>query len=64
MPAAFVAVTAIVGAGQIAGPWIAGALADHLGPGSVTAFAGSVYALGAVLAFVDAKVAGAPRAER
>lgn len=59
--AAFVAVTAIVGAGQIAGPWIAGALADGFGPSAVTVFAGGVYALGAILAFIDAKAAGVPR---
>lgn len=61
--AAFVAVTAILGAGQIAGPWVAGAFADRFGPSAASVFAGSVYALGAVLAFIDAHVAGMPQAE-
>ena len=58
--AAFVAITAVVGVGQIAGPAVAGALADHFSPNSVTMFSASVYALGAALAFIDAKVATAP----
>ena len=51
---AFAAVTTIFGVGQLAGPLIAGAIADHFGLAAVPVFAGSVFLAGALAAAIDA----------
>ena len=47
--------TAWLALGQVAGPAIAGMLADHLGPGSASLFAACAYAAAAFLAYADAR---------
>jgi len=44
------AFTALFAAGQTAGPWIAGALADHLGSGATVTFTAALCATAAVFA--------------
>jgi len=61
---AFTAVTTVFGVGQLLGPLAAGFVADHAGLATVPAFAGAVFAAGALLAAVDASLAGATRAPR
>ncbi len=51
---AFAAVTTVFGAGQLAGPLIAGAVADAFGLAAVPLFAGCVFIAGAIAASVDA----------
>ena len=51
---AFAAVTTVFGVGQLAGPLIAGAIADHFGLSAVPVYAGCVFLAGAVAAAIDA----------
>jgi MFS family permease len=53
-PYFFSLATTVMGAGQLLGPVVAGALADRFGPGSVSVFAAVSYGLGAGLALLDA----------
>ena len=55
-PAMFTLVTAALGAGQLLGPFAAGALADHFGPVAIGLFAAANYAVGAALALSDGVV--------
>jgi predicted MFS family arabinose efflux permease len=51
---AFAAVTTVFGVGQLAGPLIAGAVADRFGLAAVPELAGCVFLAGAVAAAIDA----------
>ncbi len=50
---AFSIATAFLGAGQLIGPVLAGALADRFGTVAVPLFAGGIYTLGVLVAMVD-----------
>jgi predicted MFS family arabinose efflux permease len=50
---AFSIATAAMGSGQLAGPVLAGALADQFGSAAAPLFAAAAYGLGAVLATID-----------
>jgi len=54
---AFSAVTTVFGTGQLAGPLIAGAVADAFGLGAVPIFAGAVFLAGTLAAAIDARSA-------
>ena len=51
--AAFSIATAFLGAGQLIGPVLAGALADRFGTVAVPLFAGGIYTLGVLAATAD-----------
>ena len=55
---AFSIATAAMGLGQLAGPVLAGALADRLGSAAAPLFAATAYGLGALLAAIDRRAAG------
>lgn len=55
---AFSIATAAMGLGQLAGPVLAGALADRWGSAAAPVFAAAAYALGALLATIDRRLAG------
>ena len=57
--AAFVAVTAIMAVGQIIGPIAAGAAADTFGLAAVAWLASTVYAVGALLGWIDGRLSAA-----
>ncbi|MFN0185794.1 MAG: YbfB/YjiJ family MFS transporter [Aquabacterium sp.] len=54
---AFSIATAAMGIGQLAGPVLAGALADRFGSAAAPLFAAAAYALGAGLAVIDRRLA-------
>ena len=56
---AFSIATAAMGLGQLAGPVLAGALADHFGSAAAPLFAAAAYALGALLAGIDRRALAA-----
>jgi predicted MFS family arabinose efflux permease len=53
---AFAGVTTVFGVGQLAGPMIAGAVADAFGLAAVPLFAGCVFVAGALAAAIDALI--------
>jgi MFS family permease len=55
---AFSVATAAMGLGQLAGPVLAGALADQFGSAAAPLFGAAAYGLGAVLASIDRQAAG------